>query len=194
MPQSQSSDKYGSHRDSTPTLSLNADVGILGTSIGCEWDPNAFYGVRAEMTYFGSIVGAKDFLELGTFGSSTYLLLRSSFALEQRGYYNYRKLLKDDSQTRSAKYIAIRMQCNTPWLLSTVEESSPSRVERDHAIYPSVFKNLDLIPLWGMRSEKGRLFLEFNTGYIIHLKDVFKKEAIFRDLRFRLLCRLGLRL
>ena len=182
-----------SYADTSRWLVFHCDVGILGTSAGVEMKFASEFSARAELNYFGSLVGIPDFVEQGSFGHSTFLLLRSALSLEPRYYYNLNKSkLTKNGRARSTKYFSVRLQYNTPWLLNTVEEISPSYVESGHEVNPKFYRNLDLIPLWGFRTGTS-IYFDFNVGYIFHLPGIFNPETTFDDLRIRLLCRLGYR-
>jgi len=171
-----------------------ADVGLLGATIAYEWRPDASYGIRLDASYYGSIIGLFDYLNIGAIGRKPPILFRSSLSLEPRYFYNHRKIGDPKSDRRAVKYIACRLQYNTPLFLGVIDQFSPAPIELAYDRNPKSFKNFDLVPLWGLRTERRRVYFEFNAGYIIHLKGLFEDEVIFKDLRVRLLCRVGVRI
>ncbi len=180
------------HNDSIPKSQLfssGVDLGILGTSINAEWNAGNKLGVRADIGYVGAIIGIKSFIEEGSFGHSTFLLLRTNMGLEPRYYYNRGSNLRK-TEKMNPRYFSLRLQYNSPVLLSTIEESSPSYIERAYQESPRSFQSLDLIPTWGFKLGKRSLQFDFNFGYILHFRNVFKNEAIVDSPRVRLLARL----
>ncbi|MCB0688824.1 MAG: hypothetical protein KDC53_19940 [Saprospiraceae bacterium] len=180
---SASSKPYMASYPSNKIGTLAIDLGILGSNLSYDWRFAHLFSLRADLGAGARILSWGNIWHL-TDTENYYVAIHPNFSLATRYYYNQRQEITSDYK-KSSKFLAFKINCIPPWFIQTI------RSKRGWP-RPTIPGILELVPQWGIRTSKGRVYFELNLGYSFPLKDIFTDNE-YEDSRINIFCRVGYR-